>query len=452
MSRFDAVSSVKCQVSGVRSRLTPDTSDLTPSHSLPGPENITRVVLPNGITILTRSNFNSPSVTLSGYINAGSLFDTDEKLGLADFVASALMRGTEKRSFEEIYDALESVGATLGFSAGTHTAGFSGRALVEDLPLLFDLAAEALRAPTFPEDEIERLRAQLLTGLAIRAQDTGDMASMTFDKIIFAGHPYSRPDDGYPETIKTIRRDDLAEFRSKTYGPRGMTIAIVGAVEAGFAIDQVSRVLGDWQNPGQPSLPELPPVKSLKKRSRKNVALPGKSQSDVMVGVVGPSRQSPDFMPASLGNSVLGQFGMMGRIGDVIREQSGLAYYAYSSLSAGIGPGTWEVSAGVNPTNVEKAIDLILRELSDFVEKGVSEEELRDSQDNFVGRLPLSLESNGGVANALLNIERYGLGLDYYLRYANLVRAVTPEQVLATARKYLDLEKLAIATAGPKNS
>jgi zinc protease len=419
-------------------------------HSLPGPENITRTVLPNGITILTRSNFNSPSVTLSGYINAGSLFDSDEKLGLADFVTSALMRGTEKRSFEEIYDALESVGATLGFSAGTHTAGFSGHALVEDLPLLFELASEALRTPVFPKDEIERLRAQLLTGLVIRAQDTGDMASMTFDKIIFAGHPYSRPDDGYPETIKAIRRDDLAEFRSRTFGPQGMTIAVVGAVEAGFVVEQVARVLGDWQNPEQPSLPELPPVKPLKKRSRKNVTLPGKSQSDIIVGVVGPGRRSSDFMPASLGNSVLGQFGMMGRIGDVIREQSGLAYYAYSSLSAGTGPGTWEVSAGVNPANVEKAIDLILRELRHFVGKGVSEEELRDSQDNFVGRLPLSLESNGGVANALLNIERYNLGLDYYLRYESLIRAVTPERVLETARKYLDLEKLAIATAGPK--
>jgi zinc protease len=423
---------------------------MSASHSLPGPENITRVVLPNGITVLTRSNFNSPSVTLSGYINAGSLFDADEKLGLADFTASALMRGAGKRSFEQIYDALESVGATLGFSAGTHTSGFSGHALVEDLPLLFELTSEALRAPVFPEDEIERLRAQLLTGLAIRAQDTGDMASMAFDKIIFAGHPYSRPDDGYPKTVKAIRCDDLAEFRRKTFGPRGMTIAVVGAVEAGFVVDQVARVLGDWQNPDQPSIPELPPVKPLKKCSRKNVTLPGKSQSDIMVGAVGPSRRSPDFMPISLGNSVLGQFGMMGRIGDVIREQSGLAYYAYSSLSAGSGPGSWEVSAGVNPANVEKAIDLILRELQRFVENGVSTEELRDSQDNFVGRLPLSLESNGGVANALLNVERYDLGLDYYLRYESLVRAVTPEQVLDAAHKYLDLQKLAIATAGPK--
>jgi zinc protease len=153
-------------------------------------------------------------------------------------------------------------------------------------------------------------------------------------------------------------------------------------------------------------------------------------------------------MAASLGNSVLGQFGMMGRIGDVVREQSGLAYYAYSSLTAGVGPGSWEISAGVNNTNVEKAISLIRKEIQRFVNDGVTEEELADSQANFIGRLPLSLESNMGVANALINIERYDLGLDYYRRYEKLVRSVTPGQVAEAARKYLNPDKLAIATAG----
>ncbi len=428
--------------------LTPDTSHPN-TPSLPGPDDITRTVLPNGITILTRSNFNSPSATLSGYFPAGSLFDSDEKLGLADFTTVALMRGTEKRTFEQIYDSLESVGATLGFAAGTHTASFGGRALVEDLPLLFELLAETLRQPVFPADEIERLRAQLLTGLAIRAQDTGDMASLAFDQLIYAGHPYSRPDDGYPETVKAISRDDIAEFHRHTFGPQGLTLSVVGAVEPGFVVEQVSRYFGDWQNPNQPSLPELPPLKPLAGTAKKHVPIPGKAQSDLVVGVIGPSRNSPDYMAASLGNSVLGQFGMMGRIGDVVREQSGLAYYAYSSLSAGIGPGSWEVSAGVNPANVEKALDLIVQEIRRFIEKGVSKDELEDSQASFTGHLPLSMESNGGVANALLNMERHNLGLDYYRRYADLVRAVTAEQVLDVARKYFDLNKLAIATSGP---
>ena len=145
-------------------------------------------------------------------------------------------------------------------------------------------------------------------------------------------------------------------------------------------------------------------------------------QTDIYMGASGPLRKAPEYLAASLGNSVLGQFGMMGRIGDVVREQSGLAYYAYSSLSAGVGPGSWEVSAGVNTANVDKAIDLIREEIERFVAEGVSAEELADSQANFIGRLPLSLESNMGVANALINIERYDLGLDYYRRYADLVR------------------------------
>ena len=119
-------------------------------------------------------------------------------------------------------------------------------------------------------------------------------------------------------------------------------------------------------------------------------------------------------MPALLGNNILGQFGMMGRIGEVVREKSGLAYYAYSSLSAGHGPGAWYVSAGVNPSNVEKTVELVTKELKQFAEIGILKDELADSQANYIGRLQLTLESNAGVASALLNIERHSLGMDYY--------------------------------------
>ena len=417
--------------------------------ALPGPENIHREVLPNGITVVTRSNFNSPSVVVTGYFDAGAIFDTDEKLGLADYVTSALMRGTKKHSFDQIYHELESVGASLGFSSGVHKSGFNGRSLAEDLPLLLDLLSETLTQPAFPKAEMEKLRAQILTGLAIRAEDTSDMASMTFDAILFKDHPYSRPEDGHPETIKRITRDDLVKFHHAYYGPRGMVIAIVGAVKPEEAVRQVKRSLGGWQVKGQKEAPVLPELKRLKKTVSKHHRIHGKSQSDIVIGTNGPKRRDPEFMSALLGNNILGQFGMMGRIGDVVREKSGLAYYAYSSLSAGIGPGSWEVSAGVNPQNVKKASDLIVTELSRFIQDGVTEEELADSKANFIGRLPLSLESNGGVANALLNIERHSLGSDYYLRYADLVNEVTRDAVLTSARKFIDKEKLAIAVAGP---
>ena len=418
-------------------------------HSLPGPDDIYREVLPNGITVLTRSNFNSPSVVVSGYFGAGALFDPDDKLGLAEYTTYSLMRGTKKRTFDKIYNELESIGASLGFSAGVHTSGFNGRSLAEDLPLLLSLLSESLISPLFPKVELEKLRAQLLTGLAIRAQDTSDMASMVFDGILFKDHPYSRPEDGYPETIQKIRRNDLVRFHREHYGPRGMVMAVVGAVKPEEAVRQVKRALGSWQANGQEEVPVLPDPKLLKKTVSKHHRIPGKSQSDLVVGTNGPRRRDPEYMSASLGNNILGQFGMMGRIGDVVREKSGLAYYAYSSLSAGTGPGSWEVSAGVNPQNVNKARDLICAELDRFVQEGVTEEELADSQANFVGRLPLSLESNGGVASALLNIERHKLGLDYYRRYPDLVKEVTREEVLNTARKFIDVSKLAISVAGP---
>ncbi len=421
-----------------------------PTHSsLPGPEDITRVELPNGIVVLVRSNFNSPSVALNGYLHAGALYDPDEKLGLADFVASALMRGTAQRDFQAIFDALESAGASLGFNSATHTTGFGGKALAEDLPLLLELLAESLRQPVFPQKQVERLRAQLLTGLTLRSQDTSDMASLTFDQIIYANHPYSRPEDGWPETVQAITREDLVAYHARHYGPRGMVIAIAGAVTPEAAVEGVRAALGDWSNPKQPAPPELPPVASLEKEERREVHIPGKVQADIVMGAAGPRRKDPDFFAAALGNSVLGQFGMMGRIGDAVRERAGLAYYAYSSLSAGIGPGPWSVSAGVNPANVDKAIDLIRAEIARFVSQPVEANELADSQANFIGRLPLALESNGGVASALVNLERYDLGLDYYLRYADLVRTVTPEDVLSTARRYLHPDRLGIAVAGP---
>ena len=233
-------------------------------YSLPGPEDVSRVELPNGIVVLARPNFNSPSVVISGYLPVGNLFDTDEKLGLGSFVASALMRGTTARSFQETYTALESIGASLGFNGGTHTTGFAGKALVEDLDLLVEILAESLCQPSFPLDEIERLRAQILTALSIRAQNTGEMASLAFDKIVYAGHPYSRPEDGYPDTVNAIRREDLEEFHKCFYGPRGMVIAIIGAVDPDQAIGKAAEILGGWKNPEQPDLPALPGLKSLK--------------------------------------------------------------------------------------------------------------------------------------------------------------------------------------------
>jgi zinc protease len=228
-----------------------------------------------------------------------------------------------------------------------------------------------------------------------------------------------------------------------------MVIAVVGAVDPGRAVETTQKVLGDWFNPDQSEQVQLPPTSFPQEPLMRKVDIPGKYQSDLYLGAIGPERRSLDYLAAALGNNILGVFGMMGRVGASVREKAGLAYYVYSSLSAGMGPGPWCVTAGVAPTNVEKALALIRAEINRFTTEPVLQEELDDSQANFIGRLPLSLESNTGVAGALVNLERYDLGLDYYRQYPDLVRAVTREQVLETARRYLSEDHLGVAVAGP---
>jgi zinc protease len=425
-----------------------DLPDLDVS-SLPGPDSIERQQLQSGTVVLARENFASPSIVISGYLPAGALADPQGKEGLADLTASALMRGTETRSFNEIYESIESIGASLHVSAGTHFASFRGKALASDLDLLLTLLAEVLQSPAFPEKNVEQLRGEKLTGLALRDQETRSVASMTFDELAYAEHPYRRPSDGTRASVAGLTLDDLSEFHQRHYGPSELVISLVGAVKADDGIDAVRRALAGWDAGGPGGSVEVPDARALTEIVRRDVTMAGKTQSDVVLGVPGPRRSDPSYLAASLGNNVLGRFGLMGRIGDSVREQAGLAYYAFSSIGGGVGPGPWRVAAGVNPVNTDRAIDLIRQEIRRFVTEPVTVEELADVKANFIGRLPLQLESNEGVSNALLHTERYHLGLDYYQRFPGLIAKVTREQVLETAARFLDPDQLAIAVAGP---
>jgi zinc protease len=154
-------------------------------------------------------------------------------------------------------------------------------------------------------------------------------------------------------------------------------------------------------------------------------------------------------MKARLGNTILGVFGMMGRLGDSVREELGLAYYVYSWLEAGLGAGPWLATAGVNPANVERAIDGILTQIRRMRDEPLPADELADSQSFMTGSMPLRLETNEGVASTMLDMERYDLGFDYLLRYADLVNAVTAHDVQEMVRRCLDPEVYALAIAGP---
>ncbi|MGH2523327.1 MAG: M16 family metallopeptidase, partial [Anaerolineales bacterium] len=182
----------------------------------------------------------------------------------------------------------------------------------------------------------------------------------------------------------------------------------------------------------------------------RRVPMPGKMQSDIVLGVPGPARKHPKFLAARLANNILGVFGMGGRVGEHVREKNGMAYYAAAALNGGHGPGPWYVFAGVNPKNVDRAIELMVREIKKFTNRRVTAQELEDNQTYFIGRLPLSLETNDGVAGAISSLELYGLGLDYLQRYPALVQAITRDQVLEAAREFLSAENYALAIAGPE--
>jgi zinc protease len=154
-------------------------------------------------------------------------------------------------------------------------------------------------------------------------------------------------------------------------------------------------------------------------------------------------------MKARLANTLLGVFGMMGRLGDTVRDEEGLAYYVYSQLEAGLGAGPWVTIAGVNPANVERAVDGILRQVRRLREEKVPEDELADSQSFLTGSMPLRLETNEGIANTILSMERYDLGFDYLERFGGLINAVTVQDVQDMAQKYLDPDTFALAVAGP---
>ncbi len=420
--------------------------------AIPGPHDITRCELSNGIVLLVRENHASPAVVVTGYLQVGARDERPEQAGLADFTADALMRGTAGRSLDEIYGALESVGASMGISGGTHTTGFGAKSLADDIPLLFDLLSEVLREPSFPLDEVEKLRGEILADLAERAHDTRRMANLTFYELAYPErHPYAVSSIGYPETIAAIDRDDLMDFYASGYGAAGMVIVVVGAAKTEDVLAQVEEAFGEWegQTYRREPLPEVPRIDRVRQRT---VSILGKTQSDVVLGYPGPSRTHPDYLDARVCNTVLGVFGLMGRLGENVRDEQGLAYSSYSRLSGGPGPGPWRVIAGVDPANVERAVASIRAEIRRMCDELVGEDELSDSQAYLTGSMPLQLETNEGVARTLLSMERYGLGLDYLQRYKDLIDAVTPGRVRAAARRWLDPDAYALAIAGPPAS
>lgn len=418
------------------------------THNIPNANNILRKTIGHDATLLAWQNSTSPAIVVQGLFPPGTIADCPGQFGLANLTATMLMTGTQRHDFQALHEKIESLGASINVSSGKLMTSFSLQCLAEDLATIMDLLTEIISQPSFPEKHFERIKTQLLTSIAIRAQDTGAMTDQAFDRALYGKHPFAHPSIGYAQNITALGLEDVRAFHRDYYSPKGMIIAAAGGLSPEKIASILEQSLGKWQSTATKTQADLPLFEAPKQAIRDHIAMDEKSQTDLMIGVLGPKTMGADYHACSMGNNILGQFGMMGRVGETVREKAGLAYYVQSNLGAGLGPTPWQVVAGVNPDNLDKAIALIKEELKRFISEPVSQQELEDSKAQVIGRLPLALETNSGVTRSLLSMERYQLGLNHIQDLPAKLSAITAQDILTAAQSYWDLERLVITSAG----
>ena len=422
----------------------------TGAYRAVGPDTITRATLDNGLTVLVQERPSSAAVSIAGQLEAGSYLDEPDTQGITALTAAMLRRGTEKHSFQELNVALDNVGASFNLLAGRDEVSFGGRSLGEDYALLIELMAEMLASPTFPEQELARYRGQLLTRMGDLEMETGYRANQAFIESLYPPeHPYGRLILGSRETVSRLDREAVIQhYQERIYPQRGI-LSVVGAVSAQEALDQLNATLGQWLlDRAVGERYEYPPCELPAQPVTRMVHLPGRPQIDLMLGVLGMPRHEADYYPAVMANIVLSSLGMMGRLGEAIREEMGLVYHISSNLYSSPGTRPWFVSAGVSPSMLDDAIAAIHDEIARMRDELISQEELEDTQALLTGSLPIFLETNEGIASFLLAVERYGLGLDYLERYPALIQGVSRQQIQRMMQRYWPQGRYVASAAG----
>ena len=416
------------------------TCPAAPAAKAPQP---TRVVLPNGLTIIVQENHATPTVSLSGaLLSAGGVFDPPGKRGLAGFTAAQLSRGTQKRGLLDIARTLEDVGASAGVGAGDEYTSLSGHALSRDFDTILDVLSDELRHPAFPAAELEKARAQSLAGVEQSRQDTGTLAGIAFANALYpVGHPYHQPTlDEQEAFLKSLTRDDLVQFHQSHYAPDKLILTIVGDVKTQDAVAAVRRYFGDWPKKGglpAIAIPDVPLPQLRMPRPATALFVPDKAQVDVRYGYPGQIRRSsPDFYAVNVLVTLLGS-GLSSRLALNVRDRLGYVYNIGASDSATLGAGPFQVGFGSNPANVDKAVAEMDRQLALAASGDITPDEVSRAVSYLTGSYAVTLATNGAVANQLLGAEVYGLGLDYIQKRNSYYQAVTPAQVNAAAKKYL---------------
>ena len=436
----------------------------TTTLSLGKPIRPTKVVLPNGLTVIVEENHSNHTVAMTGYLKAGALHDPDGKWGLASITASLLERGTTTKSALELARQLESVGANVGIGADTDSVDIGGGCLTKNFSLTLSTLADELLNPSFPPAELEKVRGETLSGLEQSRQDAGGtggagaLASIAFAQALYPqGHPYWAPSiDQSEAAIKSLTVSDLSDFYKTYYRPDTMVLVIVGDVKTADALSEVKSDFGDWAKPATPpaseAIPDVPLASSAPQPQ--NIVIPGTDQTSILWGFQGGlKRTDKDFYATTLMNFVLGGSGLSARLGLTLRDRDGLCYTTYSDFDGSTGAGPFSVFVGSNPQNARRAIHELKGVVQRMHDDGPTAQELTEAKAYLTGVYPIRLEDNSGVAEQLMIAQMYGLGSDYIQKHASYYEKVTLAQVKQAARQHLHPDKavLIIAGAPPAN-
>ncbi|KST68296.1 peptidase M16 [Mastigocoleus testarum BC008] len=407
-----------------------------------------KIVLSNGLQVLLLPDSSTPTVSLSGHINAGDKFDTREKAGLAELTTVNMISGTKTKNTLNIDKILQEGSIGLSFASNLEGVRIRGIGLAEELPTMVEILADIIKNPTFPKKQLETSRQRQLDRLKAVMNDPIGLGERVFQQTIYPpNHPFSNL--ATPESISGIQRQDLLNFHQTHYRPDATVLTFVGD----FELQQIERLLqeklGNWNVTGKSPKLTVPEVPLAQKITRKNLDMLGITQSITYMGYIGIDRKDPRFYAAQVLNNILGGNTITSRLGSEIRNRQGLTYGIRSSLEGGKYAKPFMIAMQTNPENVRKAIDSTLKILQQVRDRGVTENEVQTAKQFLTSRYTINLANPDFLSNQILSNEVLGLSPAELEEYSEKIEAVTLTQVNQVAKELLHPDKVTIVTAGP---
>ncbi|WP_297813068.1 pitrilysin family protein [uncultured Methylophaga sp.] len=387
-----------------------------------------------------------PMVDISVVFNAGAARDGDMP-GLAKMTSAMLDEGAGGMSADEIATAFADVGANFGASSERDMAVFSLRTLTEDQAFEQALTtySQILAKPDFPQAPFERIQQTLLTGLQAENQSPKAIASRAFYENLYPSHPYGVMPNGTADSVKQLTPEDLKAFYQQYFVSRNAVVVIVGAVDRSEA-EQIAERVTAGLAAGE-AAPALPQVAELKSAELIHKSFPS-TQTTIVMGQPGISRDDPDYFPLYVGNHILGGSGLVSMLSDELREKRGLTYGVYSYFRPMQQLGPYQMALQTRNEKAEEALTVLRDTVKNFVETGPSEAQLTAAKQNITGGFALRVDSNSKIADYLAMIGFYDLPLDYLDNFNDRVNAVTVAEIKDAFKRRVNADKMLTVLVG----